>query len=297
MQAHFWARSGNWLFSDWRDLDFSRLRDDDPATAIALQPDGADGAAPVDPADDDAFTPQSLEALKLAMTQEGVLPVDDIPRVMAAFHRRMDPRRPAKACGACGVMDVPLDVIGSAAAGRAEAARIGVTRFVDVQLGDALLAPLAYSPEEAAAYDIAVPPHIVDTPANREHWTRYKRVKSSVLLPAPGAALATDDPLPVRMHLYHAAVRSLPQGVVGWCASRAVGRCWLGPRRPPCSRPARALLGREHGCGSYPRPLDCAQPARATQCRSVDSLGTLQDSSRLPLSSPLPPPLQGRTTA
>ena len=161
MQAHFWARSGNWLFSDWRDLDFSRLSDD--------------------PADIEALTHQSVEKLMLAMTQEGVLPVNDIPRVMAAFYRRMDPRRPAKACGACGVMDVPLDAVAAAAVDRAEAARIGVTRFVDVQLHDPLLGLLAYTPEEADADDVVVPPHIPDTPANRDLWARYKLVKSSIL--------------------------------------------------------------------------------------------------------------------
>jgi hypothetical protein len=202
LQAHFWARSGNWLFSDWRDLDFSRLRDDDGETL----PGGVDRAdAGTDGPATDAFTRQSVEALKLAMTQEGVLPVDDIARIMAAFYRRMDPRRPAKACGACGVMDVPLDAATSAAVGRAEAARIGVTRFVDVPLGDPLLGLLAYTPEEAAAYDIAVPPHIPDTPANREHWARYKLVKSSILIPpAGGEATTPGDQLPVRMHLYPA---------------------------------------------------------------------------------------------
>ena len=198
MQAHFWARTGNWRFSDWRHLDFSRLRADPDAAGTALP----GGVAADDP--DDAMTALSVEALKLAMTQEGVLPVDAIPRVMAAFHRRMDPTRPAKACGSCGVMDVPMDDD----VGRAEAARIGVTRFFDVHLGSPLLAPLAYSPDEAAAYDAAVPPHIEDTPENRAYWMRYKLVKSSLLLAEGLQAQAPDalpsDSLPVRMHLYPA---------------------------------------------------------------------------------------------
>jgi len=198
MQAHFWARTGNWRFCDWRHLDFSRLRADPDGAGTELPA----GAAADDP--DDAMTALSVEALKLAMTQEGVLPVDAIPRVMAAFHRRMDPTRPAKACGSCGVMDVPMDDD----VGRAEAARIGVTRFFDVHLGSQLLAPLAYTPDEAAAYDAAVPPHIEDTPENRAYWMRYKLVKSSLLLPEGLQAQAPDAPpsdsLPVRMHLYPA---------------------------------------------------------------------------------------------
>ena len=58
---------------------------------------------------DFAALPAEVAAnLKAAMEQEGVLPENEIPRVMGGYCNMVSPNIPASTCAACGVMDVPL---------------------------------------------------------------------------------------------------------------------------------------------------------------------------------------------
>ena len=113
----------------------------------------------------------------------------DIERVMAAYYARMDPTQSPRSCGSCGVMDIPIDEALPAAP---RASDVGVESFREVRLDDPILTLLLYTDAQNAAYDLAVPSHVPDTPVNRERWQRFRPVISAVTLRA-----GEEVPLPV----------------------------------------------------------------------------------------------------
>ena len=150
-QGLFWARTYNWLFEPWRDADFG------------------------------AMSEETATELKAAMRSECEVGAADIERVMAAYYARMDPTQSPRSCGCCGVMDIPID---EALPGAPRASDVGVESFREVRLDDPILALLLYTDAQNTAYDLPVPSHVPDTPANRERWQRFRPVISAVTLRA-----------------------------------------------------------------------------------------------------------------
>ena len=150
-QGLFWARTYNWLFEPWRDADFGEMSEETAAE------------------------------LKAAMRSECEVGAADIERVMAAYYARMDPTQSPRSCGCCGVMDIPID---EALPGAPRSSDVGVESFREVRLDDPILALLLYTDAQNTAYDLPVPSHVPDTPANRERWQRFRPVISAVTLRA-----------------------------------------------------------------------------------------------------------------
>ena len=150
-QGLFWARTYNWLFEPWRDTDFGEMSE------------------------------ETATELKAAMRSECEVGAADIERVMAAYYARMDPTQSPRSCGCCGVMDIPID---AALPGAPRASDVGVESFREVRLDDPILALLLYTDAQNTAYDLPVPSHVPDTPANRERWQRFRPVISAVTLRA-----------------------------------------------------------------------------------------------------------------
>ena len=165
-QSLLWAGTYNWKFEHWRDIPF-------------------DSTMPSD----------EVAALLAAMNEEAEVTYSTMERCMAKYELRCPPGQPTYTCASCGHYDVPTHDNNAA-----EAARTGVTHFHTVPyfLGGELnidLLPLVYTEEQLAAYDLPVPPHMEDTVDNRALWTRYKVVRSSLLVRTPRGK-------DVRLHLY-----------------------------------------------------------------------------------------------
>jgi len=156
-QAFFWGRSYNWLFADWRNVDFTSL---DIPTA---------------------------HAIAQAMEEEGMVQDDDVIRCVSTYTSLMDPGQPVLACVCCGILDVPVtgERPGRDTAHIAAHLRNRIRQYIRLALeitpgvlhGD--LGPLVYTVEQNATFDQHVPPHVEDTPLNRELWQRYRRVHSN----------------------------------------------------------------------------------------------------------------------
>ena len=128
-----------------------------------------------------AMSEETAAELKAAMRSECEVGAADIERVMAAYYARMDPTQSPRSCGCCGVMDIPID---EALPGAPRASDVGVESFREVRLDDPILALLLYTDAQNTAYDLPVPSHVRDTPANRERWQRFRPVISAVTLRA-----------------------------------------------------------------------------------------------------------------
>ena len=158
--ALYWARTYNWVFADWRGADFNHLEPDDNNRLI------------------------------LAITDESRPSAEDVERVSARYHARMNPNPAPRACGACGRQDVPMDdseyQLGTA----------GALHFTPVRLNEPVLEPLTFTADQTIEFNLPVPVHIADTPENRAMWARFRLVRSVVEVPAVG-----DEPAR-RLHMY-----------------------------------------------------------------------------------------------
>lgn len=255
LQALFWARTYNWRFADWRDDNFAELANSHATCPLHHGPaprNDADGYA----ADDDAPVPNPANhdcssdspshgcagsachecrtsssrraaidrgeppchACRLydALEEEAGVDENDYVRFMAGYYRRMDPTQTAKACGSCGVSDVPAEGLSEA-----DSEAIGIVSFTRVQLPNVtqrgsshtcagkcrrdcpfLLEPLEYTTAELDAYNADYPSHILPPSAlegsaldawrdeQRRDWTDFRRVVSNVALDNSGHAVS-----------------------------------------------------------------------------------------------------------
>ena len=161
--AHFWARSWNWLFEDWRNADLA------------------------------AMSPDEGRRFANAISSEAYLADHDLVRCMAKYRERFDPTQPARACGCCGRADVPLPP--ESRLDPALVGLMGVLSFTEVRLDSRFMQPLQYTPEQTAAYELPVPRHINDTAAARENWARYRLAISQIPVRLPDGTVT-------RLHLY-----------------------------------------------------------------------------------------------
>jgi hypothetical protein len=164
--AVYWARTGNYLFEDYRNEDFANME------------------------------LEVADRLKAAAASEALVTDQDIERCMSNFTSRVSPNLPASACGCCGTMDVEIDwPVGMP--GRpsvVQQSAMGIESFVEYNLNSDLLIPLRYTGAQETTYSLPVPRHIENNELNRERWTRFKNVISMVVV-------NINDSF-VRMHLY-----------------------------------------------------------------------------------------------
>ena len=193
-QGLFWARTGNYLFEDFRNMDFANM---DAATATLL---------------------------KEAISQEAEVTPDDIKRCMEDYTHRMNPTLCPVACGSCGRADIPMEYDPNGP----DAKLLGIETFHEVLLSDPILYPLHLTVDETTAFERPVPSHVLDTPENRARWLRFRPCLSIVSLPSSSAppsseavfAIPSLPLVPVtRIHLYPQLCTELSTNLCGTCFS------------------------------------------------------------------------------
>ena len=85
-QGLYWSRTYNWMFADYRNLDFVEGRSN-PSDSLGVE---------------------RAEKLKQAIISEGTITDRGIEEAMSMYTALMDPTKPALACASCGIMDVPV---------------------------------------------------------------------------------------------------------------------------------------------------------------------------------------------
>ena len=225
VQAFFWARTMNWRFSDFREVDFASLAHNTTKPTCRLYGDTTSplttAASPyyactaTNPCSICIHGPCRLCDLENALLDEAGIDDADYSRFMPAYTERMDPAQPAVACGCCGVMDVPVAGLSGEAS-----EEIGVLSFTEVALRSStavsqhtcrgkcspdcpcFLAPLEYTSAELDAYNVAFPAHIIPSSElsgsallqwqEEQHndWLRFRRIKSNVGVDVHGTAVS-----------------------------------------------------------------------------------------------------------
>ena len=146
LQCLFWARTYNWQFEKYRDVNF------------------------------DTLSPEALSELKLAMDQEGFVRDSDIEACTPEYFSRMSPNVVAINCACCGHRDVPRDM--DIPNFKEDVKIQGIRSYFNIRLSDPKLVPLRYTALETELYNKLVPLHITENEENIVLWSRYKQAIS-----------------------------------------------------------------------------------------------------------------------